>query len=220
MPDLDPIPCTLDPPGRIAVIGAGPLGIETALYGRFLGYDIQVYESRFIGSNLLSAEDSNLPLLPDRALSNLAVRALQTQNETMPLTFPVTLHEWVENHLSQLAETDLLHGRVHVGCEVQSIEPCPVESDEEEVPPDFQLAITNNSANAQEETHECVIIATGSDVNFKTPEIGVTPYLFRIGGTAHDNWEDSFQAGLREIVNVFAELGGRSDLDLYRPKRI
>ena len=31
---------TLEPPGRLAVVGAGALGVEAALYGRFLGYDV------------------------------------------------------------------------------------------------------------------------------------------------------------------------------------
>jgi len=43
MSDTTP-PMALDPPARIAVLGAGPIGLEAALYGRFLGYDVDVYE--------------------------------------------------------------------------------------------------------------------------------------------------------------------------------
>ncbi|MEM9365630.1 MAG: hypothetical protein AAGD07_06505 [Planctomycetota bacterium] len=34
---------TLETPGRIAIVGCTPTGIEAALYGRFLGYDVQVF---------------------------------------------------------------------------------------------------------------------------------------------------------------------------------
>lgn len=220
MSDLDLTPFTLDPPGRIAVVGAGPLGVETALYGRFLGYDINVYESRGVASSLLSTEDRELPLLPDRSLSNLAVQALLTQTETTSLTFPVTLHEWANKHLIQLTETDLLQGRIHVDCEIRSIETCPVEDDEEEIPPDFQLSFVDSNGSTKKETHECVIVATGSEVGFEMPEPDAMPYLFRVGGTGYENWEESLQAGLREIVGIFAGLGGRPDLDLYRPRRV
>ncbi|EMI22110.1 Pyridine nucleotide-disulfide oxidoreductase, NAD-binding region domain protein [Rhodopirellula maiorica SM1] len=37
---------TLDPPGSIAIVGAGPLGVEAALYGRFLGYNVSLIEAR------------------------------------------------------------------------------------------------------------------------------------------------------------------------------
>ncbi|MEC7408834.1 MAG: hypothetical protein VYB72_08465, partial [Planctomycetota bacterium] len=88
-------PYTLDPPGKIAVIGAGPLGIEAALYGRYLGYDVTIYEAHEVGFNLISCSTEDLPLLPDRTLSNLAVQALLTQQELASLTFPVSINQWV-----------------------------------------------------------------------------------------------------------------------------
>ena len=33
---------TLDPPGSIVILGTTPLGIEAALYGRYLGYDVRL----------------------------------------------------------------------------------------------------------------------------------------------------------------------------------
>ena len=37
---------TLDPPGTIVVVGAGALGIEAALYGRYLGYNVTLIEAQ------------------------------------------------------------------------------------------------------------------------------------------------------------------------------
>ena len=70
---------TLDPPGSIAVIGAGPLGIEAALYGRFLGYDVTLIEAVSVANSLRQQAQLPLPLPPDRSLSPLAVGALQAQ---------------------------------------------------------------------------------------------------------------------------------------------
>ena len=43
---------TLDPPGSIAIVGAGTHGIEAGLYGRFLGYDVKILERGAIGNNM------------------------------------------------------------------------------------------------------------------------------------------------------------------------
>ena len=34
----------IDTPARIAILGAGPIGLEAALYARYLGYDVDLYE--------------------------------------------------------------------------------------------------------------------------------------------------------------------------------
>ena len=39
---------------RIAILGAGPIGLEAALYARTLGYQVTVYEAGAIGNHLLA----------------------------------------------------------------------------------------------------------------------------------------------------------------------
>ncbi len=36
----------VDTPAVIAIIGAGPIGLEAALYGRYLGYDVRLFDAR------------------------------------------------------------------------------------------------------------------------------------------------------------------------------
>ena len=236
---------TLDPPGQIVVIGAGPLGIEAALYGRYLGYEVTVFDKGEIGENLRACSDQPLPMLPDRCLSPLAVSALKAQDGGLKLpgdpTFPMTIGQWLECGLMRLAATDLLTGRIHTHSRVMRIELLPVEasdadatdadgSDEEndyfidgEVPPDYRLTI-KASDEATSFDAEAVIFATGdsplSDVDgFERVESSA--YLFRIGagGDAESSDEARFYRGLQEIVATFAKLGGREALDLYRPVR-
>ncbi len=214
---------TLDPPGSIIVIGAGPLGIESALYGRFLGYDVKIYESKTIGANLISEDNGLLPLLPDRTLSTLATKALKTHTESESLAFPVTISEWVDNHLTLLTQTDLLAERVLVGCHVTQIdlEPVELEDDdiEDDIPADFKLTYTTESGESHTDLAESVIIATGGETGIKLNMPTETPYLFRIGGQQVGKWEQNLSQGLQEIVRAYASLGGRPDLDLYRPCR-
>ena len=39
---------------KIAVLGAGPMGLETALYARTLGHPVTVYEADTVGHHLLA----------------------------------------------------------------------------------------------------------------------------------------------------------------------
>jgi hypothetical protein len=265
---------TLDPPGRIAVIGAGPLGLEAALYGRFLGYDVTVLERGLVAQSLRGWEAEPLPMLPSVCLSPLAIAALKTQFGTDVLSgqhpFPLTIGQWVRDGLEKLAATDLLRGHVLEGCEVVGIglsdsaqvdaesmfcegadsvpsdpgdspyvEGMSVASDDDdefeivgEVPPDFKLTFVRvPPGNSGQGTVPCsldfeaVIWATGREANEKISgfsDLRNAPYFFRIGEVppgVETSQENQLRAGLQDIVRVYADLGGRAELDLYRPKR-
>ena len=42
----------IDTPARLAILGAGPIGLEAALYARFLGYDVVVYETGDVAASV------------------------------------------------------------------------------------------------------------------------------------------------------------------------
>ncbi|MEM1225227.1 MAG: hypothetical protein AAGJ40_05990 [Planctomycetota bacterium] len=105
-----PSSLTLDPPGSILVIGTTPLGLEAGLYGRFLGYDVQViagvdgwlprpwcenalaqrigprfredwFDRNWLeGRELRAAWGDPMPMMPDRCLSPLALSAIEAQS--------------------------------------------------------------------------------------------------------------------------------------------
>jgi len=215
--------CTLDPPGTITVIGAGVLGIEAALYGRFLGYNVQVLESERVGARLLRQPDEDLPLLPNRFLSALALSALQAQRgEALPPVPPTTRKQWVEEMLVPLTETDLMRGRVRIDRRVTEIAQLPVDPDEdEEVPPDFRLTAQTADGTTESIDTEAVIVAAGDGAD--VIQLGFdpdVPYFFQIGADPGDDWEEDLTSGRREITALYATLAGRTGLDLYRPRRV
>jgi len=221
---------TLEPPGTIAVIGAGPLGVEAALYGRFLGYDVTLLERESVGSSMIDRAEDPIPMVPDRSLSSLAVGALNAQYpEQTPRKFPETIGEWVERFLVPLTETDLLRGRVRAATSVTRIDTIPRDSggegdgeadDDEPVPPDFRLTLRREGDDVEFADFEAVILAIASN---RPPELGFelpAPYFFRIGQRTEGDAEEVLNRGRREIVDTFARLAGRAGLDLYRPPRL
>lgn len=232
---------TLDPPGSIAIVGAGPLGIEAALYGRYLGYDVKLIEAVQVANSLRSCSSTQaLSISPDRCLSPLAFAALHTQYpDSANNAKPTTLGSLIDHALVPLVKTDLLRGRLTCPGRVVEVQNIEIERDEdeevsEEIPPDFRLTIVGVDGIETLDV-ESVILAIGGShdvaIRFQTP----APYFFRIGQPRLDNAqetpsdnlqealsgnvEESFWKGLRQIVSIFASLSGREDLDLYRPRR-
>lgn len=216
---------TLDPPGSIAVVGAGAVGVEAALYGRFLGYDVTLIEAVAVGQSLVDLADEPLPMLPDRCLSPLAASALESQlGDDQRLVLPTTCREWIEGVLIPLTESDLLHGRLRMPARVSSIRLISAPADDEgedtaAIPPDFRLTLVDGDGGKQQVDVEAVVLAVGptSDINirFDVP----APYYFQIAAQSTSDDERDLREGLREIVALFAELSGRPNLDLYRPLR-
>lgn len=231
---------TLDPPGSIAVIGGGPLGIEAALYGRYLGYDVTVYEAIAIGASMLDQMDSPLPMLPDRCLSSLAISALDAQRAAaadttgstvreIPTSLPMTYDQWIKNALIPLTETDLLRRRVLVPARVTRIVTVPIEADTadedtSDIPPDFRLTYLDSQQKSQTVDFEAIILATGSNADATAANIELeftlpADYFFRISCGRTGDPEQDLRSGRQQIVTIYAGLAGRSELDLHRPRR-
>jgi len=95
-----------------------------------------------------------------------------------------------------------------------------------EVPPDYRLTLQDESG-VRVADFEAVILATGrgsTDPGSAKSIAGYDelvgePYLFRIGLKTEGNDEGRLQRGWREIVAIYASLGGRRSLDLYHPSR-
>ena len=157
----------VDTPATIAVIGAGPIGIEAALYARFLGYDVRVYERARIVEHLLSAADQSKTLLWNAQTSPLGIAALAAQCpgwQPPPADQVLSAAELTEWYYLPLAQSDLLVDCVLVGTEVVMIdrdtEPGggPIADDEV---PGFRLRV-RDARGEQIEKADVVIDASGA----------------------------------------------------------
>ncbi len=227
---------TLDPPGRIAVIGAGPIGLECALYGRYLGYDVVVIEADRVGGSLCERIGEPLPMMPDRCLSSLGLGAIDAQlDPSQPRTLPLTIEAWINEGLVQIAASDLLAERMMMPIKCVSIELVPVEaddageasesesdgdSDDGEIPPDFLLQLVDESGESHSLRSECVMLAGGGNHGIELAFPSDTPYFFQLGHESVGDLEADLRRGWREIASIYASLMGRADLDLYRPRRM
>jgi hypothetical protein len=109
----------VDTPATIAILGAGPMGLETALYARFLGYDVKLYERGTIGENVLRWGHVRMLTPFSLNCSRLGLAALAAQDDKYRPPDPGAAllgREWVRQYLLPLAQTDLLvdHLREHV----------------------------------------------------------------------------------------------------------
>ncbi|MBM3998469.1 MAG: hypothetical protein FJ297_02820 [Planctomycetes bacterium] len=101
----------VDTPATIAILGAGPIGVEAALYGRFLGYDVRVWERGRIAENVLRWGHARMYTPFACVHSPLGRAALVAQDAAYrgPADDAfVTGREWVDRYVGPLAATDLL----------------------------------------------------------------------------------------------------------------
>lgn len=108
----------IDTPARLAILGAGPLGLEAALYARFLGYDVIVIEAGEIAEHVRWWGHLRMFAPFGLCRSPLGLAALAAQDETYRPPADdelLTGREWRERYLLPLAATDLLidHLRLH-----------------------------------------------------------------------------------------------------------
>ncbi len=255
---------TLDPPGTIVVIGTTPVGIEAALYGRYLGYNVTLvagvdawawtadiqhprigptfdrdwFARHWLGDQSIASRwDDAMPMLPDQSLSPLAIEAIMAQREDAALVLPITMRQWIEDGLQSVLETDLLRGRCFANTFVDSIELVGVtdedddeigdapqtQEDDSDIPPDFLLTLSGEAIGENTSRQlqcECVIVADlpieSLRLDFELP----ADYFYRIESTGQTEAADELRAGWRKIAEIYSQLAGRAELDLYRPRRL
>ena len=107
---------------RLAIIGAGPIGIEAALAGCERGYDVRVYERGTVGDNVKRWRHVRLFSSFELNHSERGVRLLKAEGGTLPeLGDYLTGGEHFERYLGALAHTVLLSGCIHERTRVVSV---------------------------------------------------------------------------------------------------
>lgn len=222
---------TLDPPGSIAVLGGGPIGIEAALYGRYLGYSVILFEADRLAHSLLAAPDHAPPDVCTSPLGLAAVAAQRGLGGTLAEVRPESYQSWVDDYFDRIAESDLLSGRVRVETAVERLELAPEEDqaeeteqdevdsdeDDEATPPDFLVHYVTAGGVTGVERCEAVIDARGVGAPWigpgDHPPEQLPAYLYHLGARAAE--DANYREGLKQIRALFATLWGRPGLDIY-----
>ena len=148
--DWDP---EIDTPATIAVIGGGPIGVETALYARFLGYYVILFEQAKIGQSLRNRGQSLMPFPIHEVVSSVGLAALQAQGAAIDFAASaeaMTYAQFSEKYLTPVAKTDLLYESVHVNAKVLSISRVGVPLDsavssEERAEKEFRILVNSKA---------------------------------------------------------------------------
>jgi hypothetical protein len=159
-----------EPPLRLAILGAGPIGIEAALYGRYLGYDVSVYEKGRVAEHLRQWGHVRMFSPFSMNVSPLGLAALEAQEpgwKPPPPDALVTGRELAEGYTIPLSESDLLDGCIHPGVEVLYVgrdgmlkgEQSGAESRNDN---DFRILLRDERGKERIVSAEVVIDATGT----------------------------------------------------------
>ncbi len=111
----------VESPATIAVIGAGPVGIEAALYARFLGYDVELFDSGRPARNATRWHQRSIETPVRDCTTPLGHAALKSQDAAYqpPESNRVFAgKEFADEYLIPLAKTDLLIDSVHINSRV------------------------------------------------------------------------------------------------------
>jgi thioredoxin reductase len=164
----------IDTPARIAILGAGPIGLEAALYARYLGYDVDLYERDEVAAHLRRWGHVRMFTPFGLNRSTLGLAALKAQNpdwQPPPDDALLTGRAYAEQYLIPLAQSDLLVDSLHLRTDVVAISrdgwlKGEGAGSEERADSDFQLLIRTQDASGhlQERiaTAEAVIDTTGT----------------------------------------------------------
>lgn len=210
-----------DPLPRLAILGAGPIGLEAALYARYLGYPAEILE-RAAEPAINVIGDDPLGTFAELA-STLGVAALKAQDPSWhppSATEPLTGRRWRERYLLPLAGSDLIADILKMNTEVIAI----TRRDEAD---DTSFQIRCRNAEGHESTLEADIVvdATGAvgtrewftdepvdpNLGFENPDAD----YYVIGEKSRTEVPFRFAMGLTQIRDLFAILGDRDDLDVY-----
>jgi thioredoxin reductase len=114
----------VDTPAKIAVLGAGPIGIEAALYARFLGYEVVIYERGRVGEHLRKWGHVTMFSPFGMNASPLGLAALTAHDEEYAAPAAdalLTGEAFVRQYLEPLSQTDLLADSMRLSHEVLAV---------------------------------------------------------------------------------------------------
>ncbi len=154
---------------RIAIIGAGPAGLEAALYASELGFDIDVFEKGLVGENI--SRWGHVRLFSPWSMNRSALAAAKLRQHIHDWQEPEadaiqTGNEFVGSYLKPLSSLPALQGRIHTGVKVESIGRTNILKGDligDAGRSDFQFRILTTNSEGRERVYfaDCVLDASG-----------------------------------------------------------
>ena len=192
---------TINKPTQIAILGAGPVGLEAALYGRFLGYEVAIYERGRIAENVLRWGHVRMfsPFGMNRStLGAAAIEAQSTESSLPPDEALLTGNEWYKTYLIPLAKTDLLADTVRENVSVISVGrkgllKGEMLGSEQRAETAFRILLRDNEGNESVAFSDVVIDTSGTFGNHNSIGYGGIPAI----GESHLNQQIEY--GLPDI---------------------
>ena len=163
----------IDTPAKIAILGAGPIGLEAALYARFLGYDVVIFEQGRVCEHVQRRGHARLltPFTENSSPLGLAALTAQDENFHEPeATALLTGRQWLERYLQPLADSDLLSDHLHTNTRVLGVGKEQVrKTDREQDLPEgdergdwaFRILVRDSDGNERIEMVDGVLDCTG-----------------------------------------------------------
>jgi hypothetical protein len=207
-------PLAVDPPARIVILGAGPIGLEAGLYARYLGYEVSILERGEVAAHVGQWGHVQLASPFSMTSSSLGLAALIAQD---PQYHPparsqlLTGAQWREHYLIPLAQTDLLADCIRTNTQVldvKKIETTEVTTDEPDESPPHRFSVRVRNQQGQEEEIPAAVVIDASGVFGNS--VGCGPR-----GSLVDGEQDT----ARHIEYRLPDVLGR-DRELYESKRI
>lgn len=160
----------IDTPAKLAILGAGPIGLEAALYARFLGYDVAIYETGDVAQSVRAWGHVRMFTPFAMNCSSLGLAAIAAHDETYQPPKPdelLTGRDWAERYLLPLSQTDLLADHLHLqttalGIGKEEVLKGELLGDEERGDWPFRLLVRDAAGRERMDEADAVLDATGT----------------------------------------------------------
>lgn len=206
----------IDTPARLAILGAGPIGLEAALYARFLGYDVVIFERGEVAANVRPIADKLLDSPFQENSTTLGVAAIEAQDDSyVPPSANdlLTGQEWLNRYLLPLSQTDLLADHLRLHTTVVAV------ASEDTKDGDTMLTVSSRDAIGadRKETFDGILDCTGANNTENWRPSEDTAQYYHLLGEKNPDATTPFHLadGHNQIRHAFAIIGERETLDLY-----
>jgi len=154
---------------RIAILGAGPIGLEAALYASQLGYKVEIFEQGEVGANMLDWGHVRLFTPFKMNHSSLGVISLKRESSNWQEPDPegyLTSREFVDSYLVPMSKLSALKNKINTGIKIismgrENILKGELISDPARTSYPFRILTENSAGHEHVHTADIVIDSTG-----------------------------------------------------------